>query len=38
MSPKKQGEVWQGTLSIMVLKTFDLLGPQHARAGRHAST
>ena len=29
MSPKKQGEVWQGTLSIMVLKTLKLLGPQH---------
>ena len=29
MSPKKQGEVWQGTLSIMVLKTLHLLGPQH---------
>ena|SRR5688572_3377509 len=29
MSPKKQGEVRQGTLSIMVLKTLDLLGPQH---------
>src|ERR1700689_5558672 len=27
MSPRN--EVWQGTLAIMVLKTLDVLGPQH---------
>jgi len=27
--PKKSSEVWRGTLSIMVLKTLDMLGPQH---------
>ena len=27
MNEKK--EVWQGTLAIMVLKTLDVLGPQH---------
>lgn len=26
---KKPSDVWRGTLSIMVLKTLDLLGPQH---------
>jgi PadR family transcriptional regulator PadR len=26
---KKTSDVWQGTLSIMVLKTLQLLGPQH---------
>jgi PadR family transcriptional regulator PadR len=26
---KDRADVWQGTLSIMVLKTLDLLGPQH---------
>ena len=25
----KKGEVWQGTLAIMVLKTLNALGPQH---------
>jgi PadR family transcriptional regulator PadR len=29
MGTKKSTDVWQGTLSIMVLKTLDLLGPQH---------
>jgi transcriptional regulator len=29
MSPKKPSDVWRGTLSIMVLTTLDLLGPQH---------
>lgn len=29
MSPRKPSDVWQGTLSIMVLKTLQLLGPQH---------
>lgn len=27
MSPKR--DVWQGTLALMVLKTLDVLGPQH---------
>ncbi|HYZ85703.1 MAG TPA: PadR family transcriptional regulator, partial [Bryobacteraceae bacterium] len=27
MSPK--AEVWQGTLSLMVLKTLNAMGPQH---------
>ncbi len=26
---KKEADVWQGTLSLMVLKTLDMLGPQH---------
>jgi transcriptional regulator len=26
---KDKKEVWQGTLSIMVLKTLDAMGPQH---------
>ncbi len=26
---KEKNEVWQGTLGIMVLKTLDVLGPQH---------
>ncbi len=26
---KDKSDVWQGTLSLMVLKTLDLLGPQH---------
>ena len=26
---KEKSDVWQGTLSLMVLKTLDLLGPQH---------
>lgn len=26
---KEKNEVWQGTLAIMVLKTLDVLGPQH---------
>ena len=26
---KKPSDVWQGTLSIMVLKTLAMLGPQH---------
>ena len=26
---KEKTEVWQGTLSLMVLKTLHLLGPQH---------
>lgn len=26
---KDKPDVWQGTLSLMVLKTLDLLGPQH---------
>jgi transcriptional regulator len=26
---KEKSEVWQGTLAIMVLKTLDVLGPQH---------
>lgn len=26
---KKSSDVWQGTLSIMVLKTLAMLGPQH---------
>ena len=25
----EKNEVWQGTLAIMVLKTLDVLGPQH---------
>src|SRR4030042_758452 len=25
----EKNEVWQGTLAIMVLKTLDILGPQH---------
>jgi PadR family transcriptional regulator, regulatory protein PadR len=29
MGTKKPSDVWQGTLSIMVLKTLHLLGPQH---------
>jgi len=29
MAAKKSSEVWQGTLSIMVLKTLHMLGPQH---------
>ncbi len=26
---KEKNEVWQGTLAIMVLKTLEVLGPQH---------
>lgn len=26
---KEKSEVWQGTLAIMVLKTLDVMGPQH---------
>jgi transcriptional regulator len=26
---KEKSDVWQGTLSLMVLKTLNLLGPQH---------
>ena len=26
---KEKNDVWQGTLAIMVLKTLDVLGPQH---------
>ena len=26
---KDRNDVWQGTLAIMVLKTLDVLGPQH---------
>ena len=26
---KEKNEVWQGTLAIMVLKTLDVMGPQH---------
>ena len=26
---KKQSDVWQGTLALMVLKTLEMLGPQH---------
>ena len=26
---KDKADVWQGTLSLMVLKTLDVLGPQH---------
>src|SRR3984957_2938536 len=26
---KGQKEVWQGTLALMVLKTLDVMGPQH---------
>ncbi len=26
---KDRADVWQGTLSMMVLKTLDMLGPQH---------
>ena len=29
MGTKKSSDVWQGTLSIMVLKTLHLVGPQH---------
>ncbi len=29
MKEKEKGEVWQGTLAIMVLKTLEVLGPQH---------
>ena len=29
MGTKKSSDVWQGTLSIMVLKTLNMLGPQH---------
>jgi len=29
MGVKKSSDVWQGTLSIMVLKTLHMLGPQH---------
>ena len=27
--PEKKNPVWQGTLTLMVLKTLDVLGPQH---------
>ena len=26
---KEKNDVWQGTLSLMVLKTLDVMGPQH---------
>src|SRR6204780_4261387 len=26
---KEKSDIWQGTLSLMVLKTLNLLGPQH---------
>jgi PadR family transcriptional regulator PadR len=26
---RERNEVWQGTLAIMVLKTLDVMGPQH---------
>jgi transcriptional regulator len=26
---KEKNDVWQGTLALMVLKTLDVLGPQH---------
>ena len=26
---KQKADVWQGTLALMVLKTLDVLGPQH---------
>jgi PadR family transcriptional regulator, regulatory protein PadR len=26
---KEKADVWQGTLALMVLKTLDVLGPQH---------
>lgn len=29
MSTKEKNDVWQGTLSLMVLKTLDVMGPQH---------
>jgi PadR family transcriptional regulator PadR len=29
MSDKDKSEVWQGTLALMVLKTLNVLGPQH---------
>ena len=29
MGTKKSSDVWQGTLSIMVLRTLNVLGPQH---------
>jgi PadR family transcriptional regulator PadR len=29
MGTKEQADVWQGTLALMVLKTLDVLGPQH---------
>src|SRR5579863_6130349 len=29
MNSKEKSDVWQGTLSLMVLKTLNLLGPQH---------
>jgi PadR family transcriptional regulator PadR len=29
MSRKDKSEVWQGTLALMVLKSLDILGPQH---------
>ena len=29
MSTKDKNDVWQGTLSLMVLKTLDVMGPQH---------
>ena len=27
--PSRKTDVWQGTMALMVLKTLDLLGPQH---------
>lgn len=29
MATKEKSDVWQGTLSLMVLKTLDVMGPQH---------
>ena len=29
MGEKEKKDVWQGTLALMVLKTLDVLGPQH---------
>ena len=29
MNQKDKSEVWQGTLALMVLKTLNVLGPQH---------
>jgi len=28
-STKEKQDVWQGTLSLMILKTLDVMGPQH---------
>jgi transcriptional regulator len=29
MTQKEKSDVWQGTLALMVLKTLNVLGPQH---------